>query len=307
MAEGVIDIPIKDYLVEFDADFWGDNVISLDDETDYVNLMVYAKSGAGKTVLGGSDDKVLFLAPEDKGTLSAKRSGSKALKWRVNSWEDIEKAYAKLFDAQEAGGIPFNWVVIDSITHMQQLARRAILDDAVEDNPERDPDTFQIQEWGKWFEMLKRFVLAFNDLEVNVLYTALSVSLEDEEGRTILGPDITGSKKTDMAQTISSYMTSYGCLQVRRRKVTVGERETTEEFRRITWRDTGVLQGKDRTMALAPHTDNMTLKDIRIKIANAGLPKIESKPATKTGTIKAPAKKVVPRTTNEKVEEPANG
>lgn len=260
----------EDNVVEYDAEFWGENLVSLEDEADYVNLLVYGKSGVGKTVFAGSDDKVLFIAPEDKGTLSAKRMGSTARKWPITTWADIEAAYEKLYEAQESGGIPFNWVVIDSLSAMQAMCMRAILQDAVDKNPERDPDIPQIQDWMKYYEMFKRFVLAFNDLDVNVLYTALVRNAEDEEGNDFLTPDIQG-KGYQLAQTIASYMTSFGCMQIRRRKVAEeGKKEAIEEYRRITWKDTGVIQGKDRTNVLAPFTNDMTLKQVRQKIQSFG-------------------------------------
>ncbi|QSL67821.1 RecA-like recombinase [Nocardia phage P3.1] len=269
---------------------WADFVIPLESETTYVNIAVYGKSGVGKTVLAGSDDRVLFLATEDKGTISAKRLGSRAVKKKIESWADIEEAYKKLYEAGESDkGIPFDWVVIDSVTHMQKMAMRAILDNAVDSNPERDPDIPQIQEWQKYYEMFKRFILAFNDLPVNVLYTALIVQKEDEEGNTYLAPDLQGSAKNDIAATFCSYMTSYGCMQVKRRKVKEGEKETVKEFRRITWKDTGIIQGKDRTQVLAPWTDDKTLKEIRLMIEAADLPEeAKTTPEVKTA-VKAVA------------------
>ena len=51
---------------------------SASSDEPYSNLLIYADSGAGKTVFAGSDDRVLFLAPEDEGLLSAIRMGTKA-------------------------------------------------------------------------------------------------------------------------------------------------------------------------------------------------------------------------------------
>ena len=58
-------------------------IISLADDIPKWNILIHADSGAGKTVLAGSDDRVLFLAPEDSGTLSALRMGSAAQKIKV--------------------------------------------------------------------------------------------------------------------------------------------------------------------------------------------------------------------------------
>lgn len=273
------------------VDEWQEYLIPLEDEQAFSNIMIYGRPGVGKSVTAGSDDRVLIIAPEDNGTVSAKRFGrSKAIKWKINTWDDIEGAYNKLYDlADSHGPLPFNWISIDSLTHMQRLAMRGILDKAVEKNPERDPDIPQLQEWQKYYEMFRRFVLAFNDIPVNVLYTAGVRTETDEEGNDYLVPDIKG-KGTELSQDIASYMTSFGCMQVRRRKIQVDGQDKIEEYRRTTWRDLGKIQGKDRTGGLAPHTDitesdaGTALKRIRELIEAADA---RSKEASKVEAIDA--------------------
>src|SRR3977135_1243108 len=97
------------------------NIVSLSEEDEYVNLLIYADSGVGKTVFAGSDDDVLFIAPEDNGTGSAKRFGSTAKKWKVHSGDDMLAAYEWLVKLDT---IPFNWLVLDSLTEMQQMCMR---------------------------------------------------------------------------------------------------------------------------------------------------------------------------------------
>lgn len=244
-------------------------IIGLEEDDESINLLVYGKSGSGKTVFAGSSDNVLFIAPEDDGTLSAKRFGSKAKKWPVKSWEDIEEAYEWLYDNPDHG---FDWIVIDSITEMQQMLLKSILAEVVKQNPSRDPDIPAIQDHQKWQLSFKRFVHAFNDLPVNVLYTALVRNETDEEENSFLTPDVQG-KGYQMSQLICSYMTSYGYLQVRRKK---DEDGNMQELRRITWRDTGVIQGKDRTGVLAPYTENVTLRELTEWVSKG-----ERKPARK--------------------------
>ena len=241
-------------------------IISLEEDDDYVNLLVYGRSGVGKTVFAGSAQKVLFLAPEDDGTISAKRLGSKASKIPILSWNDLQGAYEWLYDTPDHG---FDWVAIDSLTEMQEMLLRQILDDVVKDNPNRDLDIPAIADHQKWQNKFKRFVKAFNALPVNMLYTALVRSEEDEEGETFLTPAIQG-KGYEMSQKIASYMTSYGCMQVKRIKnpdfdpdEDVGRSNPKyKKVRRITWEDTGPIQGKDRTTVLAPYTQGMNLQQI---------------------------------------------
>lgn len=74
----------------------------------------------------GSDDRVLFIAPEDSGTLSALRMGSTAQKIRVRHWNDIKEAVEYLEDNQ---AILANYdVAVDSLTEMQKMCMAAILE-----------------------------------------------------------------------------------------------------------------------------------------------------------------------------------
>lgn len=269
---------------------WAPEVISLDEDEDTFNLMVYGAAGSGKTVFAGSDDNVLFLAPEDDGTISAKRQGSTAKKWTVNSFSDLVEALDRIEDNIDEAKKDIKWIAIDSITRMQKETMRAILEAAVEENPERDPDIPQMQDWQKYQNMFLRIVQGFNDLPINVIWTALVRSEEDEEGDDFLVPDIQG-KGYQMAMTVASYMTSYGCIKAEEKIVKRNGEVVRDEngepkkrvVRTITWTDTGSIRGKDRTDVLAPKTVDLTLKQIHQLITGQ---------ATREDFKKPPAKKV---------------
>ncbi|UOW92952.1 AAA-ATPase [Mycobacterium phage Leopard] len=248
-----------------------DNIIGIQDEDEYVNLLIYADSGVGKTVFCGSDDDVLFIAPEDNGTLSAKRFGSTAKKWKINSWNDIVEAYNWLADLED---IPFNWVILDSLTEMQDMCMRAILDEAAEMNPGRDPDVPQLQDWQPYFERFKRLVKAFNSLPVNVIYTALQQDEENEDGEKVVLPMLQG-KGTQYAKKVASWMTSFGHMRVQRKKAGTDEEGNAvyEEYRVIQWKASKTVMAKDRTRCLEPRTvigegKLNGLKDVRELLEN---------------------------------------
>lgn len=262
-------------------------IIDLQAEDDHVNILLYGASGIGKTVLAGSDDKVLFIAAEDDGTLSAKRFGSTAKKWPVKKWDDIVEALEYLEDLADGDGVPFNWIIIDSATEMQQLCMRAILDEAVAENPSRDPDIPAIQDWQKYYELFKRMAKRFNAMPVNVLWTALEQDAEDEEGNVYKVPLLQG-KGTQYAKTFASWMTSFGYMAVVRQASGTEDDGTLKyrERRVIIWRSTDKIMAKDRTRCLEPRTVDLTLKQIREKIESGP---VAPKPEKATGT--APARK----------------
>lgn len=251
-------------------------MLDLEEIPDYVNLMIYGKSGVGKTRFAGSDERVVFIAPEDDGTLSAKRAGSKAKQWPVKCWADLIEAKEYFEEQAQANGkINVNWIVIDSGTEMQQMAMRHILREQKELREYRDIDLPEIQDWQKWYNMFLRVVKEFNALPCNVLWTALVSSSTDEEGNQFLHPAIQG-KGYEIAQSFASYMTSYGCMQVKvvpardqeGNPIEKDGKPVKKEIRQITWKDTGIIQGKDRTGVLAPFTRDLTLKEVRELIQN---------------------------------------
>lgn len=296
-----------------------DKSIDLVDDTEYVNLMVYANSGAGKTVLSGSDEGVLFIAPEDQGTLSARRMGSKARKWPVQSWSDVYDAYTywSLW-ANSGKPIPYKWFAIDSLTELQRVGMRSLLDQAVANNPSRDPDIPSLQDYLKNQEMFRRMIKGFNELPVNVIYTALVVQITDAEGNEQLIPDIKGGKRQGYSycKEICGMMTSFGYLQARsvKTKGTDGK-VTRHEERKIIWKETatrsgGLITAKDRTQVLAPYTVDLSLGEIRKLIdEREGEPTTSepSRSAQKRTTKAAPRKATgTRRATTRKVAENAS-
>lgn len=282
-----------------------DKVSKLSATEEYVNLLVFADSGAGKTVLAGSDDKVLFAAPEDDGLLSAQRMGSTADKYDINEWEDLMSLWVDLKELVELDEpIPYNWLAIDSITEMQAMCMRFILRKVVAQNPERDPDIPAIADWQRYYILFEKMIRAFNDLPVNVLWTALARKVEDADGNEFMVPEIQGKDYGISMKTVS-YMTSYGYMMRRvvDREVPIdkaepeGDKKTIKVRQRVIFfEDNGVFRGKDRTLSLGSEfvlPPKNALKAIRLKIEGYGKPVAEpAKAVAAAPAKKAPAKKV---------------
>lgn len=282
-----------------------DKVRKLADDVPYVNMLVYGDSGVGKTVLGGSDDTALFAAPEDSGTLSAVRTGSKADKYPIEKWEDLMALYDDLQElVEEDKPIPYQWLIIDSITEMQAMCMRYILRRVVAENPDRDPDIPALQDWQRYYILFEKMVRAFNDLPINVLYTALARKVEDSDGNEFMVPEIQG-KDYGIAMKMVSYMTCYGYMM---REVVEEDRpdpETPGETKKVKVRkrviffeDNGPYKGKDRTMTLGTKyvlPGKNALKSIRLAIQGYKAPEPAKAIAKKAAPVKAtppsPAKK----------------
>jgi len=258
----------------------------MSDFEESINIMVYADSGVGKTVLAGGCDLILGV---EKGLISAKRMGSKAKLWPIREWQDLRNAYAYLKASTDEGSCPYKWVAMDSGTEMQQMALRWILEEAKKIKKERDLDIPEIQDHQKWQNMFKRFIKMFNDLDVNMLYTALPLHTENEEGDPIVLPEFQG-KGFQIAQWVCAQMSAVGYMKVIKVRVkgTSGDPDdkgTIRETRVISWVNDGTIFAKDRYNVLGKQFLDPTLRKIHQKIM------APPPPANAYGPVAAPGKR----------------
>jgi AAA domain len=146
---------------------------------------------------------------------------------------------------------------------------RSILDEAVELNPGRDPDVPQLQDWIPYQNKFMRFIKLFEALPVNIIFTALQMDEENEDGEKVVLPMLQG-KGTQYSKKVASTMTSFGRMTVQRKRVGKDEDDHPiyEEMRVIQWRATKTVMAKDRTRCLEPRTvigsgKLNSLKDVR--------------------------------------------
>lgn len=257
-------------------------ITSLEDFDESINILVYADSGVGKTVLAGTcPGKALFISTET-GTISAKRQGSSAEIWRCPKWEDLAEAYEYLRDEDHG----YDWVMLDSLTEMQSHAMTQILGQAAAENENRDPDIPAIQDYQKWQNIYKRFVRAFNDLPVNVLYTALTLRSDDEEGDPLVLPLIVG-KGYQMSQWTCASMHMVGYYSIEK----ITKNGEVNEVRRLRVQPTPPYFAKDRYDIGKRFLDNPTMTRLqRLIEANPAERLAAESEAPAAKPRKAPAK-----------------
>lgn len=239
------------------------------DNIPFANLLLYADSGTGKTVFAGSDARVLFLAPENDGMLSAIRMGSKADKIDVFAWEDMKEAYEWLYAHPEVFA-DYDWLVVDSITEMQDMAKKYVIRMTANEKKRKghDPEVMQLQDYGTMHTLVENMVRGLNELPVNLLWTATAKKVEDADGNEFLVPELQGKKEYGISMKMASLMTSYGYMRVEFHEVPAPTEEQPDAIkvvkrRVVYWEDTGTIRGKDRTTRLAPFTVNATLQQVR--------------------------------------------
>lgn len=245
-------------------------IIDLQDYTESINWLLYGHMGSGKTVIGGKlPGRVLIIANE-QGTIAAKRQGSKAKVWKIMKWEDLVKVYEWLANVDK---IPFDWIVIDSITDMQYKCIRWIMRNVVAANPQRDPHIPAQGDHFKWQLAMKEMVVDFNELPVNVMWTAQEMVREDPEGEDIILPLIEG-KDYQISSWVCAQMDVVSHLSNKTVKKRVNGQVEKVFVRRLTCNESPPIFAKDRYDVLGRVVDNPDIVELvkRIRDTETGRP-----------------------------------
>lgn len=196
-----------------------------------VNMLVYGDSGVGKTVFSGSgreNGKHDLIIDVEGGTISAARSNSQA---NVIPATDYD-TFVSIVEAIEKEPDRFEWVVVDSLTKLQDVIWDKIMDEAVAKSPSRSPFKRELQEWAEAQARLKDLVERLKNSEANILFIALADAEVDEDGNNVRVPAVHGSKGKVQAW-VSAQMDVVAYLRVLQAKeghVRVAHFNKTPEF-----------------------------------------------------------------------------
>ena len=221
----------------------------------HFNMMIYGKSGVGKTRLVGSAHavpdmrRVLYIDIEG-GVMTLRKEFPEVERVRITTWKEMQAVYDALF----AGGHGFQTVILDSLTEIQKFNMDEIMRKLIEDKDERDMDVPSLREWGKNLEQTRRFVRAFRDLPLNVLFTALVREDKDRLQRPINLPSLSGK----MAGEVAAFLDIV--LYYSMKEATVGGEET--QVRVLQSAATESTIAKDRSGLLPPVLINPDMSDL---------------------------------------------
>lgn len=224
--------------------------------TGMKNWLVYGDSGIGKTVLAGSAPKALFLTVEAAGTESAKEMGSGADEWVTSTWAELQEAWKWL--KEDGGAKAYDWLLVDSLSEVEEACWRMYLDQQAKDNTRRSIYRAELQDYNVVGNMMRKFVDSFNRLPMNVLYTALPMAVDmtdpiTEEDMTKTMPQLGSAKNGKLSQKVSAQMTLVGMLNVivpkKKTEDEDGEKKPADRtpFRRLN------LAGNSRFVAKTRH------------------------------------------------------
>lgn len=190
---------------------YGEEIIDAGEaEIDWVKLLVYGPSGAGKTsLLATMPDPLIVLLTEKHGAMTIKRVNPKAKiifiedkvlcachdvpikkcpdggkRTRVIKAQDV--LYGTLDDLRTKEH-PFRSVALDSLTDMQQI----LLSDMKGGQPGAD---VSLKQWGKLIDKTKHLIKSFRDLNMHVGVICLSDEVQDNTNRLVYRPALAGKK-----------------------------------------------------------------------------------------------------------------
>jgi phage nucleotide-binding protein len=163
-------------------------------ETWGLNMVLFGVPGCGKTTLAASAQdsphgrNVLFIDVEGGTRSIADRANIDVI--RPESIADVQELYHWLIDMSDVGQEPYKTIVIDTISELQRLGMKDILQKS------RDPNFPGIQEWAKSNEQISALVRAFRNLAQlkgwNVIFTAHANEQKDEvTGAILIRPNLT--------------------------------------------------------------------------------------------------------------------
>jgi len=189
-------------------------IVPVAQDQPWIRMLVYGDPGVGKTVLIGTSPRGLIL-DADKGSESAAAHGSKASKWNVSTWDELEQVQEYL---RHEGHEEFDWVWLDSISLFQEMGLDQIMAELVEAKPHRKVYLPDKGEYGQNMNRLGLWVRSMKAVPVHFGITAHTLRSEDDDGRVLYLPAVQGK---NMPDKISAHMGIVGYMYAKRKDGTI--------------------------------------------------------------------------------------
>ena len=203
---------------------------------------IYGPAGTGKTTLAGTfPGPVLLIDMNDRGDDSVAELADKLEVVDVSSEEELEDIYWELKSGAWKG--KFSTVIIDTVTQLQQI----IIEELVEtkgkksrkfaDKNAGDWGTMTKQDWGTVSSKMKKHIVNFRNLPVNMVFLAQQrVFNVGEDDEVEFQPEVGPSLSPATASYLASAMHVVGNTFIRRKiRKTKNEKGKVVEKRRLVY------------------------------------------------------------------------
>jgi len=160
----------------------------VDDKPINLSLLVYGRSGVGKTRFGATGENVLVINCNEQKPISIRGMGAKVINVRKVP-EDMEKIFWYL---RNGGYKKFNTVVIDSISGLQKMYERFVVGEGVKKDASKNNVVVSQRDYGIVSNYMFVDITNYRNLQevMNVVFIALERVPSGEENDDIKRPDV---------------------------------------------------------------------------------------------------------------------
>lgn len=188
------------------------------------SFVFYGRSGTGKTTVSSTfPGPILHLDVKDSGDDSIS-DVDKVKVMDIKSWEDFEMAYWWLI----AHPGKYKTIVIDTMSQLQQLAIRKVLEDKNKDADRAgDWGVMTKREWGDVAALMKAWIINVRDLPMQTVFIAqdrtFNVGEEDEAAG--LEPEVGPGLSPSIAKALNAAVHFIANTFIRRRRVKIKNKD----------------------------------------------------------------------------------
>lgn len=146
-----------------------DRIMAINDVPTNLNILLYGRSGTGKTTIIGTAPKpLLILDIREKGTTSIRKTPG-VFVLPIDSWKDFEEAYWYIVSNPKE----YKTIAIDTVTQLQDYALSEVRGTS--------EGLVSRKSWGEASSLLKSWIMLYRDLPQNLIFTAQDRKTKGEE------------------------------------------------------------------------------------------------------------------------------
>ena len=195
----------------------------------FLALLVYGRSGTGKTAFSSTLPKPLLLIDiREKGTDTvAQVSGIDVV--QVETWEEFEQLYWYL----ASGTSKYRSVVVDQVSQLQDLAMEKVR----RDEGKADTDLISKRDWGAISGMMKTWIFNYRDLVDKGLHVCLvaheRANSSDDAIEDQIDPSIGPRLMPSVASSVNGAVSIIGNTFIRERFIGAERTRVVEYCMRV--------------------------------------------------------------------------
>jgi phage nucleotide-binding protein len=241
-------------------DKFAKGIVPVADAQPYAKVLIYGRNGKRKTRTGAASGlRTLIIDVNEEGTRSVASFPNCDVR-TIKTWEEFVWAYWYLKEADH----DYEVVLIDTLTQVQKLCMKRVLNEAEDRDPNRPPNNPERRQWGQMTETLRPYIYDFRNLPMHVVFVCQerldkgSDDDEDSEIRARYVPDLSPGLRGDAMSAVGIM----GRMFVRPVRSGKGKREKVKWEARMLVGDHDDYETKDRTNELGYIVRNPTMKKL---------------------------------------------